>query len=114
VTARAILTLTDGNFRNSHLYLSGIKWLFPKDAYGGKTKEFAAPRVLELDIGLGAPISTDIAGGNKQFFRLRAWVRPFLDAHGLKPGDRVVIERTGPDKYHVYPMRGMAPDLGED
>jgi hypothetical protein len=26
----------------------------------------------------------------------------------------VLIERTCPDKYHVYPMRGMAPDLGED
>ena len=101
----AMITLTPANFEHSHVYLSRIRDMFPKDAVGGTTKALSAPRLLEIDIGLGTPIRTDITGGQKWIFRQRDWVKPFLEAHGLKPRDRLVMERTGSDRYHLYPLR---------
>ena len=40
-----------------------------------------------------------------KIFRSRAWVREFFAVHQLQAGDKVVVELTGPYRFHVYPLR---------
>ncbi len=99
------VTLTEGNLRNSHLYLVEVMDLFPESAVGGSSERERAQTLLEIHWGAEAPVVTDIAG-DKHIFRKRSWVRKFLEIHDLHPHDVVVIERTGPCSYHIYPRRG--------
>ena len=99
-----IIQLTQGNLNNNHLYLASILELFPASAVGGTSDAARASRLLEVHSGIGEPVFTDIAG-DKKIFRKRTWVGEFFAAHELKAGDFVVVERTGPHRYHVYPKR---------
>lgn len=101
-----IITLTQGNLNNNHLYLSSIIDIFPPDSIGGPN-ESTAGTVLEIHCGIGEAIFTDIAG-DKKIFRKRSWVGDFFLAHSIQAGDKVVIERTDPNRYHIYPARPQA------
>src|SRR5437899_13089484 len=94
-----ILTLTQGNINNDHLYLTEILEMFPKDSIGGESEEKQAPVLVEIHSGVGAVVLTDIAG-DKKIFRRRAWVREFFKTHHLGIGDKVAVERTGPARLH--------------
>ncbi len=101
-----VIELTPGNIRNNHIYLATVMNFFPSSCIGGSSIEACAPQMLELDIGFGEPIETDIDGSpKKKIFRKRAWVRQFFERNELKPGDKVVIERTREFRYHIYPTR---------
>jgi hypothetical protein len=100
----AVIELTQGNINNSHLYLASVIDLFPKSAIGGSNEEAAANTKLEIHCGFGEPIFTDIAG-DKNIFRKRSWVREFFETHKLICGDRVIIENTGANRFHVFPHR---------
>jgi len=99
-----IIELTQGNINNDHLYLTSIMDLFPITSVGGSSKADRASQLLEVLSGIGAPVLTDIAG-DKKIFRKRAWVGEFFATHQLKAGDSVVVERTGTNRYHIYPRR---------
>jgi hypothetical protein len=99
-----IITLTQGNLNNDHLYLTEIMSLFPSSSVGGSSEADQAKQLLEVHSGIGTPVQTDIAG-DKKIFRKRAWVGEFFRTHELKAGDKVVVERTGEYRYHVYPIR---------
>lgn len=99
-----VVTLTAANLKYDHLYLTEVLQMFPSSAFGGSSEAELAPQLLEVHSGIGDPFSTDIAS-DKNIFRRRAWVGEFFKTHELKPGDRVIIERTGPTRYHVYPHR---------
>ena len=99
-----IIELTQGNLNNNHLYLTDIMQLFPSDSVGGSSEAEQAHQLLEVHSGIEKPVDTDIAG-DKKIFRKRAWVGKFFRMHRLQAGDRVVVERTGPFRYHVYPLR---------
>lgn len=103
---RGIITLTQGNINNNHLYLTEILSMFQASAIGGPNDTERAPLLLEIHCGIGNPVATDIAG-DKKIFRKRAWVREFFDAHKLKAGDRVVVEKTGSSRFYVYPCRAL-------
>lgn len=98
------IELTQGNINNDHLYLSSVIEFFPPDSIGGSNDSSLAPRALEVHSGISSPVRTDIVG-DKKIFRRRAWVGEFFEVHNLAAGDRVVIEKTGIDRYHVYPKR---------
>lgn len=98
-----IIAITGGNLRNDHLYLTAVLDLFPRDAIGGPNDDTLGVPV-EIHCGIDAPVVTDIAG-DKKIFRRRAWVKEFFQAHAIVEGDRVVVERTGPRRFHVYPAR---------
>lgn len=102
-----IIELTQGNLNNDHLYLNSIMGLFPVTSIGGSSEAECASQRLVVHTGIGEPVVTDIAG-DKKIFRKRAWVGEFFAAHQLKAGDSVVVERTGPHRYHVYPKRAAA------
>lgn len=99
-----VITLTEGNINNSHLYLTDIMSLFPATAVGGPNESAHASKPLEIHPGFGDPVFTEIAG-DKKIFRKRAWVAEFFRVHDLKAGDQVVIEKTGETRFHVYPKR---------
>ncbi len=101
-----IIELTQGNINNNHLYLESIYDLFPAASIGGGSEAEAASRLLEVHSGIGIPTMTDIAG-DKKIFRRRAWVGEFFSVHDLADGDCVVVEETGPNRYHVYPLRKL-------
>jgi len=98
------IELTQGNINNSHLYLSSVIEFFPPNAVGGPNEESEAELKLEIHSGIEQPVLTDIAG-DKKIFRKRSWVREFFEVHDLRAGDKVIIERTGTHRYHVFPMR---------
>jgi len=102
----AHITLTGGNLRNSHLYLSDIMDLSPADAVGGPNETTRSARALETHCGISDPILTDIAGGQK-IFRKRAWVAELFEVHQLVEGEVVIVEKTGPSRYHIYPRRSV-------
>lgn len=99
-----VITLTQGNINNNHLYLTEIMSLFPINAIGGPNEAERADQLLEVHFGTGNPVVTDIAN-DKKIFRSRAWLAEFFRTHELKAGDKVVIERTGEARFHVYPCR---------
>lgn len=100
-----IIELTQGNINNDHLYLSGVIEMFPPSSIGGPNEETTGAQLLEIHCGIEAPILTDIAR-DKKIFRKRSWVGEFFRSHHLNAGDFVVIEQTGPFRFHVYPVRG--------
>ncbi len=99
-----IITLTAGNIRNSHFYLSDIIHFFPSDTIGGGSKKFQALRQLEIDFGDKSTILTDIAG-DKKIFRKRSWVKLFFKINDLREGSSIIIEKTGPYRYKIYPCK---------
>jgi hypothetical protein len=58
--------------------------------------------LLFLECGGGLYARTDI-DANKMTFRNNDWVKKFVEVHGLKAGDQVVVERTSEDSYKLYP-----------
>ncbi|HEX9960699.1 MAG TPA: hypothetical protein VGB00_07200 [Pyrinomonadaceae bacterium] len=88
-----IITLTQGNLNNNHLYLKDAWQLIPDDVVDGGNESESASRTLEINYGSSKTIITDVAG-DKKIFRKRAWVREFFRMHQLKAGSRVVIEKA--------------------
>ncbi|MBD3669244.1 MAG: hypothetical protein HUJ29_00585 [Gammaproteobacteria bacterium] len=101
-----VIELTEGNINNHHLYLSSVIEFFPKTSIGGSNSKEEASELLEIHSGIEQPVLTDIAG-DKKIFRKRSWVREFFEVHDIKPGDRIIIEHTGGNRYHVYPVRTL-------
>ena len=98
------IELTQGNLNNSHLYLASVIDFFPPNSIGGPNSSKVAESLLEVHSGIEQPVLTDIAG-DKKIFRKRSWVREFFEVHSMKAGEKVIIEHTGGNRYHVYPAR---------
>ena len=98
-----VIELTQGNLNNNHLYLSSVIDLFPFESIGSPNESELGAQ-LEIHCGIAEPVFTDIAG-DKKIFRKRSWVGEFFQSHALSAGSRVIIERTGANRYHIYPVR---------
>jgi hypothetical protein len=92
--------LTEGNLRNSHIYLRGFFARFPSDAIGGSNRGEAAPRTISVDWDRASPVETDL-DGEKMFFRSRSIAKRFFADTGAEPGDRVVVTETAPYCYSL-------------
>ena len=107
---KRLISITGGNLRNNHIYLSGHHDFFPAAAYGSSkaSGRTGKPLTIRLD-GLQETVSTDIAengsnGRPRNFFRKRAWVRRFFERHDIREGDVIAIERIARFEYRVYPF----------
>lgn len=103
---RIVVTLTQGNLNNSHIYLTRHLDFFPADAIGGANRQAGQGRLLTLRFeGLSDVAETDIAS-DKKIFRLRnrLW-REFFERHSLRAGDKVAIELRSEYEYRVVPVR---------
>jgi hypothetical protein len=101
-----VITLTQGNLNNNHIYLSGHLDFFPEDAIGATNKQGKLGRSLKLHFeGLPGTAETDIVPDHK-IFRLRDWHwREFFELHNLQAGDQVAIEPVSTYEYRVVPLR---------
>lgn len=94
--------MTAGNLRNGHIYLRAARRLFDDAHIGGSARADPAVRPITVELGPDTTVTTDIAG-DKMILRVRGAVRTFLaDA---RAGDRVRIDRIGPDRYRFLLMR---------
>jgi len=107
---KRLVSITNGNLANKHIYISGHHDFFPSECYGKSNAKSGTGQKLKLFVeGLADPIETDISrnGGNgrpRNFFRKRGWVRRFFARHNLRPGDVVAIERIDKFAYRIYPF----------
>lgn len=72
-----VITLTGGNIRNSHMYLTGFMDQFPKSTVGGKNRSLIAPELLTVEFAGVGSAKTDI-DGTKRIFRERAIQKTIL------------------------------------
>ncbi len=111
-SSKRLISLTGGNLRNQHLYITGHHDFFPAECFGASSAQKGTGQPLTLIVdGLLEPVETDIAAssGNGQprsFFRKRAWVARFFEHHNLHEGSIVAIERLDRFTYRVYPSGG--------
>jgi len=107
---KRLISITGGNIRSHHIYLSGHHDFFPKDCYGKSNRKKGTGKTIKLNIeGLPGHIETDIAtnGGNgrpRNFFRRRAWVRKFFEKHEICEGDVIAVEKLENYHYRIYPF----------
>jgi hypothetical protein len=70
VAERIEIEVTQANLNNNNLYLRRHLDFFPADAVGPANLDDGRGRLLTIRFrGLGAPVRSDIAGGNKLFLR---------------------------------------------
>ncbi|MBD9529143.1 hypothetical protein [Paracoccus sp. PAR01] len=98
------VTLTAGNLRNSHIYVTPFKHLLPTDIFGGSNKDEPASRMAVIHYGAVTPVESDIPN-DKNLFRNRSWAREFLARTGARPGDIVRFEASEPHTYHISLVR---------
>ena len=97
-----ILTLTDGNVRNSHFYLRSAIDFFPESVIGGGNRHVAADDHILVDVGNGVTYETDIAG-DKMIFRNRKIARTLFDNYGLRGGDSIRLTWTSSRRLEIRP-----------
>lgn len=88
---------------------------FPPDVFGGSSKKtgLGVPITLKVD-GLPNPIKTDIptdriTGKPRWIFRERSWVKTFVRANELAPGDMITIGRIDDRTYFIKTSRKPIP-----
>jgi len=107
---KRLISITGGNLRNNHLYISGHHDFFPDNCYGQSSRNKGVGKKIELVIeGLKQPVKTDIGlngsnGKPRNFFRNRKWVRKFFEKHNIREGDVIAIERLSKFTYRIYPF----------
>ena len=97
--ASRLLTVTQANLDNNHLYVTEARDLFPEDVFGGSDETQAAPRTVRVQFGCES-VDTDI-DRTKNIFRRRAWVARFFDANRVQAGDQIQLEQVEPYLYRV-------------
>lgn len=108
---KRLIQVTDGNIRQSHLYIRQHLDFFPSDVLGPPTagKDLNGHAIhIQLE-GLNETIDTDIptdknTGRPRQMFRRRSWVRKFFEHHKIKGGDILALQRTDERSYRLYPF----------
>jgi DNA (cytosine-5)-methyltransferase 1 len=101
------IRVTEGNIRNSHLYINGHYDFFPRDCIGGAKRSSKAPLGIEISLdGLNETVNTDIGsnprtGKPRGYFRGRTWVRKFFEHHSIQAGAVLSLERLSGRKYFL-------------
>ena len=75
-TSRRVLTITAGNIKNKHLYVTKLLDILPPDCIGAAKKTSKVGKEIEIVLdGLNEVVSTDVCVDNKsgrpRFFRKR-------------------------------------------
>ena len=98
------IPITEGNLRNSSLYVSSVLDRFPPWCLGGPNRSEQA-RPVTLVLRDGPVVETDIVLARK-LFRARPWGR-WYEAVGARPGDLVVFTPLGEGTWFVGHSRGV-------
>ncbi len=95
---RRVLTVTQGNVNNNHLYLTEALDLFPPDVLGGPDSARAG-RTVRVEWN-DESVDTDVVKARK-IFRRRGWIKCFFAANRIAAGDRVLLEQVGPYRFRL-------------
>ena len=97
---KRLISITEANLKNKHLYISGHHDFFPKECYGESNGKNNLGKEMNLIVeGIAEPVKSDIGmelGSDRprNFFRKRGWVGKFFEKHNLQAGDVIAIERV--------------------
>jgi len=104
------ITVTPGNLRQNHVYITPNHDFFPADSIGSSSVRRGSgtpgrPLIVELD-GLDRKIITDIpadgrTGKPRRQFRDRSWAHDFFTRHKITAGDVLCLERIGTRNYRL-------------
>lgn len=87
------MRITDGNIRNSHISVAGLRDFFPPGCVGGSRRSAGVGKAIRIQLeGLNQTIETGIArdaktGKPRRQFRDRRWVRAFFQHNRVQAGD---------------------------
>ena len=101
------IRITEGNIRNSHIPVTGLRNILPSDCFGKPRKTKGLGRSIRLYLeGLNTTIETDIGtdaktGKPRRQFRVRGWISKFFNHYGAKAGDILEFERVDERDYHL-------------
>jgi hypothetical protein len=115
--ARRLIRITAANLKHSHLYVTGLRDLFPSEAVGGARRKGSNGHGFELILdGLGQTVVTDIGsdaktGKARGFLRCRAAIGRFFKHHAVRPGGYVELQRLADRKYRLSLPRPRAAEL---
>lgn len=107
---KRLISITEGNLRNTYIHLSGHHDFFPAECYGGTSRTAGVGHLLTLHVeGLSSSVETDLArrgsnGALRCMFRKRGWARKFFERYEIRAGDVIALERLGTYEYRVYPF----------
>ena len=103
IGSRIVVLVTKGGLTHSYLGVGKHQKFFPSDSFGSSNKSKGMGKALCLHVaGIEKDIMTDIVR-DKMFFRQRAWCGQFFKIHGLKAGDKIIIEKINEYEFIVFP-----------
>lgn len=107
-----VIKLTSAAHKHGNLNIRSCgKDFFPSDAFGGSSRSKGTGIPVKLKVkGLTSPVETDIPVDRKTkrprwIFRERSWVKDFVRANGLIPGDQIVIRHVHNRTYELIPRQ---------
>jgi len=107
-----VIQLTAGAIKNEKLNIRACgPSFFPPDVYGRSARDAGTGIPITLKVkGLTHTIKTDIptnlnSGRPRWIFRKRSWVKDFVRANRLIPGDTVMLRRIAKRTYKLIPKR---------
>ena len=117
-----VIELSEGALDDHYISISSFTDFFPQEIIyitidtaepedNEAAVESEAIQTIKLSYRDGVTIDTDI-DGDEEIIRNRSGLKEFFKIHGLKPGDKIVIEKMATFEYNVYPMR-LGKKLGE-
>lgn len=104
---KRLISITGGNLRNAHLYISRHHDFFPQECRGAPKKKNGPGTEITLVVeGLPEPVKTDIAGDGtngrlRNFFRNRPWVLQFPQCRALQKADGWVWRK---EAWEYWPL----------
>jgi DNA (cytosine-5)-methyltransferase 1 len=115
---KRLLRVTEGNLRQSHIYINGHLDFFPDDCVGPPRQNSESSQVQIFLSGLEETVATDIGrdaktGKPRAFLRGRSWVRRFYEHHDIQIGDVLALERLSERKYRLYPFESRSNRLAD-
>lgn len=115
--ARRLIRINAANLKNNHLYVTGLRDLFPPEAIGGPRRKGGNGHGFELILdGLNKTVVTDIGsdartGKPRGFLRCRSEIGHFYRHHAIKPGGYVELQRLAERKFRLSVPRRRAAEF---
>jgi DNA (cytosine-5)-methyltransferase 1 len=115
--ARRLIRVTAANLKHSHLYVTGLRDLFPPDAIGGPRRKASNGHGFDLILdGLNKTVRTDIGseaktGKPRGFLRCRADIGKFYKHHAIQPGGYVELHRLSERTFRLSLPRPRAAEF---
>lgn len=100
--------LTEGNLKNSHIYITAILAHLMPEVEGVPAKPPRAVRLLFENLKVDADIPKSRHGRPRKFIRAREFVQGFFERTGAVVGDTVLFEEIEPARFRLSLRKAAA------